>query len=123
MILLSGDSRWAVVGVADAGGNAADGLHRRVGDGDAIRSEAERLDEVGWRADAARDDQRDILRSPAIEKTSSTGQRRNRRHGDVVSKDQRSGPCSAASTIEDDVVGTSFEGEIDVLLDVLGGQS
>ena len=55
--LLRGDADRAVVGVAGAHAEAADGLDRRVGDRDGVGAERERLGEVGRVAQPAGDDQ------------------------------------------------------------------
>ena len=50
--LLGGDADRAVVGVARPHAEAADGLDRRVGDGDRVGAEGERLGDVGSVAEA-----------------------------------------------------------------------
>ena len=58
--LLGRDADRAVVGVAGAHAEAADGLDRGVRDRDAVGAQRQRLDEVGRGAQAAGDDQRDV---------------------------------------------------------------
>jgi len=66
LLALGRDSGRPAVGVADAGANAADGLHGCVGDGDAVCPQTQGLDQVCGCAQAADDDQRDLTGEPAL---------------------------------------------------------
>ena len=64
MRLLRGNSYGAIVSVAGAHGDATDGLHRRVGDGDGIGTEGQCFDEIGWFAQSACDNGAPPARGP-----------------------------------------------------------
>ena len=50
------------------------------------------------------------------------GQRGDRWHAYVIPEQQRRRSGATAATVQNDVVGTGFEGEVDVSLDVVGGE-
>ncbi len=120
---LSGYSCGAIVGIANTGAYAADGLHGRVGEGNAIGSESHGFDEVCVSTEATGDDKRDFSRlSKLIEFMTRSGEGRNGQYGNMVPEEQWSCPSSAASAIEDDVVGTGLDSEVDVVFDVIGAE-
>jgi len=117
--VLGCDADRAVVVVAGAHAEATGGLDRGVAQGDGIGSEGEGLDEVGLGAQASSDDEADVGGAPPVEVPSRPGEGRDGRNRDVVLHQVRRGPGATASAVEDDVVRTGFDGEVEVLLDVL----
>ena len=120
--LLGGDAGRAVVRVADAGRDTPDRLNRRVCKRHTIGAERQRLDEIRRHPKPASDDQRDVPAGPAIEMCPRAGQRGDRWHAYVIPEQQRRRSGAAAAAVQNDVVGAGFEGEVDVRLDVVGGE-
>ena len=119
---LGRDAGRAVVRVADASRDAPDRLDRRIGKGHAIGPERERLDEVRRHPKAAGDEQRDVSAGLAIEMCPRAGQRGDRWHAYVIPEQQRRRARTPAATVQNDVVGAGFEGEVDISLDVVSGE-
>ena len=86
-----------------------------------MRTEAERLDEVGRGADATRDNECHVLPPLLVEVSSGASESENRGDGDVVPKNQRRCSRGTASSIQNNVVGTGFQRKLNVALDVLCG--
>ncbi len=61
IFLLRGDTDGAVVGVACAHSQATDRLERRVRNGDSVRAERQRLDEIRFGSKTTRNDERNII--------------------------------------------------------------
>lgn len=122
VVLLGGDADRAMVGVAGAHGDAADGLHGGVGYRDTVGTEGERFDEVGGGAQTAGGDQSHSAGGRSVEVAAGAGDGGNGREGNVSAEDGGGGAGAPAATVEDDVVGAGLEGEIDILFDVLSGE-
>ena len=73
MFLLGGNSRRTVVGVTHACGDAPNGLHGGICHGYAICSQCEGLYKIARRANATRDDERNVLHFTPVEMPSRSG--------------------------------------------------
>ena len=120
---MRGDSHWAVVRVAGAHAEASDRLEGGVGDRDTVGPQRQCPGEVGRFAQTSRDDQRDIGGVAGIEVSPRPRQSRQSGYGNIVAEDQRGRAGTASAAVEDEVVDADSQGGIDVLFDVLGGES
>ena len=122
LFLLRRDADRAVVGGTRPHADAADRLHRRVRHRDGVGAERERLGEVGVGSQTTGDHEGDVAATTGVEVAAGPGERRDRRHRDVVAEDDRRGAGPTTAAVEDDVVDADPQRRVDVVLDVLGGE-
>ncbi len=109
----------AIVCVAGPHGNAANGLHGRIGNGDSIGTKCKCFHEICRFAQSARNYQRDILSTGLIEMSSRPRKGGDGWHGNIIPEDDGRCPRAAATAIKDHIVHPDLQRRINVLFDVL----
>ncbi len=120
---LCGNADRAVICLASSHSQTANRLHSRIGNGDAISAQRQRLDKIGFGTQAASDDEGDSAAKAAlVEMAAGAGQGDHRGDGDVVFEDVGGRAGAAAAPVKDDVIYADGEGKINVGFDVLSGE-
>ncbi len=107
--------------MADTCRHAADGLDRAVGQGDAIGAQCQGLDKIGRSPQSTGYDQGHLAADTLlIEIAPRTSQGGDRRDTDVIAEQQRRGTGPAATSVQDQIIGTGLQGKLDITLDMIG---
>ena len=120
--VLGGDPDRALAGVADPVLLAAGGHESGRGEGHRVGAHGEGLGGVGRGPQAAGDDQRHAVGAVGVEEGSRPGEGEDGRDGGGVLDHLGGGPGGAGAAVDGDEVGSGGEGDLEIGLDVAGGE-